>query len=1753
MGKAHLKRGLQKRGLSTKGSKDDLVKRLDEASDDAGDDEEETATRRAEREFEAAQIRKENAEREKARAHLEKAKKSLGRAKAPKLREELAKRGLDARYEAHIHAIIHTCTDNAALHSGKKAQLMERLARAIEAEHDDEWTEKRNAALAELEAVIGSRTNMSKSELRKELAARDLPTDGKKNELIRRFAAALEVEKEGVEKQLGQGFKKPSKRTEQNKASGDDDITSQMTAVERMKAESLAAKKKELQAKLDERKRKKRQKKAGTSDNAIDLDKVWADLDAEEQDAANMVGWTQESWDSCDLGPTEPPWEHLDEAMQVAAALLGFSEAGWLADGLDFATRRKIGGIKKRQHKYRHKSTKEPVLRQALRKAKLNESGTRDEMIERLCVALEDDMILLRSAARDATDEWDGDYPLDEETTSAVAMLQKTKDRVRKKMPKSRVAAELKKRGVKPTSSEEAKAQLLELLNAEIRTLKHEYAEAERSKPARDKDWAFMSVRERVATTSLGWTEHTWNEGDTAPMQKSWVTLTDDQIDSAILLGFFADVWAGNSFDFDDNFDTIMENEIAAIKQKGAKRLKKLLKTAEGLPMSKVVEELETWNAQASQIAGYGLLPTVGSKSKLRQHLLDSIKLDHKKDLERKIQMVRDEARRAHAEYDKSRREAELSDERQKVVLRLQDQHYEYAKLDKHHLRKQLRKRKVKYNSSMNKTTLLKLLADALEREAQVGLDVSAESAEQLEQRIQEEEEMKVINEEKEKAARLLAQQKSKYADMSKTQLINQLALRGLDTSGKKPELQRRMAAHLESQHAQKLADEGFQQARRQAQSLLEQAMPGIKVLTKAELRDELENRGLDSSGAKTKLILRFAEALNEESLDVATLQKLKGDQERSDDVFAKQEAEVFALSQKQLEDRLLVRGLPVDTTKQACQEALLEAITEDKRVEDMERLSNITAIEDKYEQRKEHRLFSQLGKKERKQQARSAEEAKAQARQHEAILRVEKEKKEWAAYETKLTTIPDYRNLPIKDVKTELERRRLSSSAKTDLELRRRLGVACESEKQAISKPKMPRRMLPLRGRHPAELEDEELATECTKRDISTVKNTKTGSVLLSRKQLLQLLQPMVQHEVIGLRLTSESPGDLTDDELRSELSWRGINVKSSTDTSKLVGLLEKELKKESKKLQQQQMQNMSRKRRQVEQKLQEIDKQADTDREQVLGEIQMVEMLSGSTTTKAHRWAKQERVRDKQRQKLLKQQAKMDQREAAADRRKDARRELNNREEMNRMIRLAKILNERQSEMVEERAAALEKQREADEMRRIAKERPGWRMLRTLLIELDAKSADDTALVTEEQRRHEERQQAIQQAQLERTQAAERIMKEGIDKVELLVKRQLHAMDEELHYILESVLKDVKHFVAGHIDRILYFAEKKQLLFQHAYHNKAEFQTRMMHAKLEGATVGDIRMRSNLQVTVLNEYLIKLGQLERIYMPKIIREGDVFLSRSNMGAYIFLEYWKAHARQASEIYNTLVQVDTLATKAALVFPDAYIDEFRGYITRQCEECNRVLGAHSQNSDDLIDGPRELVHPFDGIPGFGAAEPLLEENTPTCPEYPKAFWTSMFLGCDRIVRKAHDMSESANGNDMAIWVEKQHPRDLKKWSRRYLMCKPGYLEYFDTDKNIRIMRKKPKGAIPLIFVTSIQHSPQHHGFVIKTRRRTFVFRAPSHAENEECIYNVECAKRWADAHEDEIQEHQLSIDAWMTEDRATGKQTKDILKVLSR
>eukprot|EP01043_Picozoa_sp_COSAG02_P074646 COSAG02_NODE_15038_length_1210_cov_1.781278_1_plen_397_part_10 len=148
--KAHLVAACRKRGLDTEGTKDELVQRMEQWAAANGEPEDALID-----EEEEAAIARELEQKEQAIEHLRKANAEFETMKAPALRKELAQRGLET--------------------SGKKAVLMERLARAIDAEA--EALDSEHAAAAQ-EAKVARSVARVAAEAAAEAAQRFRPKDG---------------------------------------------------------------------------------------------------------------------------------------------------------------------------------------------------------------------------------------------------------------------------------------------------------------------------------------------------------------------------------------------------------------------------------------------------------------------------------------------------------------------------------------------------------------------------------------------------------------------------------------------------------------------------------------------------------------------------------------------------------------------------------------------------------------------------------------------------------------------------------------------------------------------------------------------------------------------------------------------------------------------------------------------------------------------------------------------------------------------------------------------------------------------------------------------------------------------------------------------------------------------------------------------------------------------------------------------------------------------------------------------------------------------------------------------------------------------------------------------------------------------------------------------------------------------------------------------------------------------------------------
>ena len=233
MPKKHLKRNLEKRGVSGKGSHDVLQKRLLQAIEADHDAHiEQTEAERIAWEAEQERIAEEEAEKEAALAHLTKVNSKFAALKAPALRKQLAKRGLKT--------------------TGKKAQLLERLANALEVEYAGkreqakriaaeeariaEIAAQQDAADAEYRQLVNDITKMKKPALMKELTQRELDVKGKQDELSTRLLGAVEADRDAADE-----VRRDEAMSEEEKLSREVAERGALEEAERLEAEEALA------------------------------------------------------------------------------------------------------------------------------------------------------------------------------------------------------------------------------------------------------------------------------------------------------------------------------------------------------------------------------------------------------------------------------------------------------------------------------------------------------------------------------------------------------------------------------------------------------------------------------------------------------------------------------------------------------------------------------------------------------------------------------------------------------------------------------------------------------------------------------------------------------------------------------------------------------------------------------------------------------------------------------------------------------------------------------------------------------------------------------------------------------------------------------------------------------------------------------------------------------------------------------------------------------------------------------------------------------------------------------------------------------------------------------------------------------------------------------------------------------------------------------------------------------------------------
>merc|ERR1712137_1148144 len=80
--------------------------------------------------------------------------------------------------------------------------------------------------------------------------------------------------------------------------------------------------------------------------------------------------------------------------------------------------------------------------------------------------------------------------------------------------------------------------------------------------------------------------------------------------------------------------------------------------------------------------------------------------------------------------------------------------------------------------------------------------------------------------------------------------------------------------------------------------------------MTAPELREELEKRGLSSDGKKNDLMMRLAEAINNDKQAKSNLVRLKLDLKRIQDRHEDDVEHLFELDKKSIEREIRIRGL---------------------------------------------------------------------------------------------------------------------------------------------------------------------------------------------------------------------------------------------------------------------------------------------------------------------------------------------------------------------------------------------------------------------------------------------------------------------------------------------------------------------------------------------------------------------------------------------------------------------------------------------------------------------------------------------------------------------------------------------------------------------------------------------------------------------------------------------------------------------------
>eukprot|EP01051_Picozoa_sp_SAG22_P008296 SAG22_NODE_624_length_8453_cov_1742.782499_1_plen_2188_part_10 len=869
MPKKNIKKHLQKRGLSTKGSHDVLMTRLLTAIEEDHDaHREQTEAERIAWEAEQEQLAEEQAERDTALAHLGKLNDKYAKLKSPALRKQLAKRGLSTK--------------------GKKTVLLERLAEALETEYAAkreqekrikaeeariaEIAEEQEAADVEHKQLVRDIKAMKKKALVTELKEQGLETKGKLKDLIARLLEAVNAEKEAADEErreasltesdrLAREIAEQEAEEERLRIEAEEALAEQEAEEERIAAEEAAIgaspvhpcftvhpwwricfrylgliyanaclyedpeevrfqKMKDDVQRMPKKNIKKHLERRGLSSKGSHdvlmtrlLAAIEEDHDAHrEQTEAERIAWEAEQ-------------ERLaDENNEREAALAH------------------LGKLNSKFAKL-----KAPGLRKQLEKRGLSTKGKKTVLLERLADALEKEMEGTLEQKKRIKAEEARIAEIAEEQEAADAEFTAFKKAV-KKMKKKELVAQLEDRELETKGKQdELSARLLEAATAE-----KEAADADRREES-------MTESERLAR------EIAEQEAEEERLRIEAEEALAEQIAEEEEAARLADEEEYND--------------------PGKTRFEKLKAEVRDMPKKNIKKHLEKRGLSAK-----------GNHDVLTKRLLAAFDEDHDAHREQTF------AERAAWEAEQERL-AEEQAERESALAHLGKLNDKYAKLKSPALRKQLAKRGL--STKGKKTALLERLADALETEY---------AAKREQQKLIKAEEARIaeIAEEQEAAdaehSTFLRQLKA----MKKKELIAQLEDRDLNTKGKLKELSARL---LEAVNADKEAAD----ADRREESMTES--------------ERLAREIAEQEAEEERLRIEAEEALAEQIAEEEEAARLADEEEYNDPGktrFEKLKAEVRDMPKKNIKKHLEKRGLSAKGNHDVLMKRLLAAFDED-------------------------------------------------------------------------------------------------------------------------------------------------------------------------------------------------------------------------------------------------------------------------------------------------------------------------------------------------------------------------------------------------------------------------------------------------------------------------------------------------------------------------------------------------------------------------------------------------------------------------------------------------------------------------------------------------------------------------------------------------------------------------------------------------------------------------------------------------------